>query len=377
MEITVLAYSLSHNCLGRAFLLGQLLERNHEVDIAGPTEDGTVWEPVADQYEYTKLELTPTFPGFLSDISGCLESISGDLIYASKPRMTSYGFGMMKSIREGVPLLLDIDDWESGMAYGDHPWFVRYALGVTHIGDPNSYLYTRILERLSSRADALTVSNTFLRDRFGGRIIPHVRDTQIFDPSRFDMIESRRTLGLPTDITLVLFAGTPRPYKGVDDLLRAVSSLDRDDLRVVIMGARKTDYTDYLERLGGDQLLLFGPQPFDSLPEWIAAADIVAIPQNESRSTAGQIPAKLFDAMAMGKPIVATDVSDITSILDGCGRVVPPDSPAELGSAIQDLLDDPETRHRIGRLARERCRRRYSYDAVAPVLDHLVRSVVS
>jgi glycosyltransferase involved in cell wall biosynthesis len=47
------------------------------------------------------------------------------------------------------------------------------------------------------------------------------------------------------------------------------------------------------------------------------------------QATVGQIPAKLFDAMAMAKPIVATDVNDFAGILDGCGLVVKPGMPEE------------------------------------------------
>jgi len=47
-----------------------------------------------------------------------------------------------------------------------------------------------------------------------------------------------------------------------------------------------------------------------------------------------------FDAMAMANPIVATEVSDLPQILDGCGIVLEPDSPEALAEAIETLVED-------------------------------------
>ena len=84
------------------------------------------------------------------------------------------------------------------------------------------------MEALSELSDAVMVSNTFLQDRFGGEITPHVRDTEAFDPDRFDGRAARVEHGIPTDSTVVMFSGTPRPHKGVEELLKAVSACPED-----------------------------------------------------------------------------------------------------------------------------------------------------
>lgn len=376
MKVSLLAYSLSHNCVSRSYLLAELLAPNYDIEIVGPT-DGEIWGPVQGTYEFHGVEMDSTIPGVARNIDDLLDAATGDVIYACKPRMTSYGVGLLKRRQTDRPLLLDIEDWESGLAFGPHPKFVRYALGLTNLTDLNSFYYTRLLEHLTGLADSVTVSNTFLQNRFGGQLIPHVRDTDQFDPDRFDEDALRDEFDLPRDELLVVFAGTPRQYKGVEDLISAVRLLNRDDIRAVIVGAPDSEYTDTLREMGGDDLILRGPQPFDEMPKWNAVADIVAAPQHLRPGTKGQMPAKVYDAMALAKPVVATAVSDIPEVLEDCGIVVDPESPDQLAEAFSELADNPSKRSRLGRRARQKCVEKYSYAAMIPVMDDVIQSVTS
>jgi glycosyltransferase involved in cell wall biosynthesis len=119
-----------------------------------------------------------------------------------------------------------------------------------------------------------------------------------------------------------------------------------------------------------------GEIPFDDVPRVLAAADVVAVPQRATTDTIGQVPAKLIDAMAMARPIVATDVSMIPAILDGCGVVVPPGDPPALAKAVADLLADPSRAGDLGRRARERCIAHYSFAAARATLFPLIEGVV-
>ena len=112
------------------------------------------------------------------------------------------------------------------------------------------------------------------------------------------------------------------------------------------------------------------------MPRYLIAADVVAVPQRSTTDTVGQVPAKLFDAMALGRPIVSTSVSMIPEILEGCGVVVEPGDVAALAGAIKRLLDDPGEASTLGRRARERCEAHYSFRVARatlfPLLDRLI-----
>lgn len=376
MRVSVLSPDLSGNCLVRAYLLAELLDRNYEVEIVGPKIDDDIWAPVRGKYEYKTVDTDLSMSGLLRNSPELLDQITGDIVYASKPRFASYGIGIYEKLRRDVPLILDIDDWESGLIYARQRSLLHALLwGIPTLAHHNSLYYTRSLEALSRIADARTVSNGFLQQRFGGVSVPHVRDTDVFDPAKYDRDTVRDELGLPLDESLVLFSGTPRPHKGVADLVTAVAEVD-DSVKTLVVGAGDSAYSDKIRTMGGDSILLYGPQPFEEIPKWIAAADIVAVPQRSTPTTRGQMPAKVFDAMAMGKAIVATDVCDLAHVLNGCGRIVPPGSPSALRDALTDLLDDPSIRADLGRAARERCVERYSYDALAPVVADVVESAV-
>jgi glycosyltransferase involved in cell wall biosynthesis len=115
-----------------------------------------------------------------------------------------------------------------------------------------------------------------------------------------------------------------------------------------------------------------GAIPFDDVPAYLAAADVVAVPQRATSDTVGQVPAKLFDAMAMARPIVSTSVSMIPEILDGCGLLVPPGEPRALRSMLETLLANADRAQELGRRARARCIERYSFTAARALLFPLI-----
>jgi glycosyltransferase involved in cell wall biosynthesis len=372
VKISIVCFDLSDNALGRAELLARLLADRYEVEVVGPQFGEAVWRPVAESPIPRRGVRARRYPAFARAVPDLLGLIDGDLIYASKPRPTSLGLALLARARRPRPLILDVDDWELGFFYRAGFWGrVGRAL---NLGDPNGFTWTWLTERFSRRADAITVASTFLQRRFGGVLVPHARDTDRWDPARHDRAAARAALGLG-DGRVVMFLGTPRGYKGVDDLVEAVARLD-DDVTLALVGVDPSSGWPARWR-PSPRIRLVGEIPFDDVPRALAAADVVAVPQRATTDTVGQVPAKLIDAMAMARPVVATSVSMIPEILDGCGTVVPPGDPAALADALARLLDDPAGAAELGRRARERCIARYSFAAARevlfPVIDDLAR----
>jgi len=77
---------------------------------------------------------------------------------------------------------------------------------------------------------------------------------------------------------------------------------------------------------------------------------------------------KIFDAMAMEKPIIATRVNDMPKVLDGYGWIVDPQSPHQISEAIKYILSHYEEAKRKARIARSRFLRYYSFDALSKKL---------
>jgi glycosyltransferase involved in cell wall biosynthesis len=175
-----------------------------------------------------------------------------------------------------------------------------------------------------------------------------------------------------------MFLGTPRPHKGIDDLRVALERIDDSNVYLLIVGA--DDPTSFCGAKWGavrGRVRVLPKIPFENLPEYLAAADILLVPQRQTTDSVGQMPAKLFDAMAMGKPIIATRVSDITEVLGDCGYLVDPGKPDELADAMRRILDHPEEAQRRGQGARERCKRLYDIRGMEAKLRELIETVVS
>src|SRR5437667_376247 len=102
-----------------------------------------------------------------------------------------------------------------------------------------------------------------------------------------------------------------------------------------------------------------------------------APPLRATSDTVGQVPAKIFDAMALGRPVVSTRVSMIPEILEGCGLLVEPGDVPGLAAAIARLLDSPGEAEALGARARERCVERYSFQSARRDLFPLIERVMA
>lgn len=380
MKISILTPDLSSNSIGRAYLLAKILQRKYKLEIIGPIMGDGIWKPVNNDKSitYKFVNIKGRFKPYWQ-LQELFKKISGDIIYASKPIYTSFGIGLLKKFIEKKPLILDIDDWQMGLIRGSYNNFTYYRYFKFWISSTfliyksNSYWNNLIGEKLIRFADEITISNTFLKKRFGGTIICHARDTEVFNPAKFNKNLSREKYGIEKRKKVVMFYGTPRPHKGIEDLIKAITFIKNQDIILVIVGLDDKDqYCNELIKVARDALHErfkgFGLQPFEKVPEILIMADIIVVPQKRNFATIGQIPAKIFDAMAMAKPIIATNVSDIPDILNKCGWIVEPENPKQLAQAIQYVLDNPDEAEKMGWKARKKCIGKYSWDAMEKAL---------
>lgn len=372
MKTSVLCFDVSDNAVGRAWLLARLLEPLGTVEIVGPRFGPAVWEPLAEEPVPVRSLPGGRLPAFAARLPGLARLADGDLLYASKPRLTSAGIGYLARLAGHRPLLLDIDDWEVGFFLRGGLWGT---IGRTmNLSNPKGLTWTWLMERLRGLADGITVASRFLEQRFGGVLIPHVRDTDRWAPGRVDPQPARERLGVDKE-RVVMFLGTPRAYKGVLDLAAAVDQLGRPDVVLALVGTDPASETGRAVAARHAATRLVGHIPIAQVPAYLGAADVVVVPQRDSSDTRGQVPAKLFDAMALGRPVVSTRVSMIPEILEGCGLLVEPGDVDGLGAAIARLLDRPDEARALGEAARRRAVERYSFEAARRALFPLVERV--
>jgi glycosyltransferase involved in cell wall biosynthesis len=369
--VSIVCPNVSGNALGRALLLADLLRSQTRVQVAGLRQSTSVWSPASSSE--VVVHGYPAQPGRLHYFDGVrwLRDVVGDdFVIVSKPVLQSLGLALLARVgRRGM--IVDIDDWQSGFFQYNRSTERLSPLGqrIARIrsyarrGGANGFVLTRLLEEYSKRRHR-TVSNRWLQARFGGELLYHVRDPAILDPSIPRDADLER---LPPGRVWVGFVGTPRLHKGIGVLVDAVArALGSANLGLALMGvsdAGAPEIARARSSLPADALRVIPPFPLSKLRGHLALTDILAIPSLEVPGSWGQIPAKLFDAMSMAKPIVATRVNDIPEILDGVGVCVQPGDSATLSVELVRLARDPALRARLGASARRRLVEKYSYDA--------------
>ena len=382
-DVLIIVPDFSSNALGRALLIADMLEPELKLHIAGVCSRNFVWSPAAERIRKFKrrLILSPRNLPFLRRSSNLLILIKEmskyktRILYVFKPLTTSLGVSLIAKMFNKVPLILDIDDWELGFVLDKKNGAQKTVEVLLH----------SLLERLTNKADEITVSSHFLKKRFGGRYIPHAVNCEIYDPKRYDRDLIREKLGISDDV-VIGFIGTPRKHKGLDLLLKALAILLEEhkslrNLKFMFTGDPNDYYVRVLLKssfklLGHERTLFLGLQPKSHEPELILASDIIVIPQRRTYAALGQVPAKVFTAMSMERPIIASSISDLPVILRGCGLLVEPDNVHSLVKGIAFLASHPDIAETLGKRARIKCIREYSYQAIKPKLLKIVKRVL-
>jgi glycosyltransferase involved in cell wall biosynthesis len=164
----------------------------------------------------------------------------------------------------------------------------------------------------------------------------------------------RAGLGVGADAEVVLSVGRQEHQKGHRHLLAAVADLLHSHPKLVVLVAgRRGHATPDVEAAvtaldAGDRVRLLGHR--DDIPDLLAAADVFAMP-----SIYEGLGGSVIEAMALGLPIVASDLPALREVLepDGNALLVPSGAPAPLAQALAGLLSDPARAAAFGRRSRE------------------------
>jgi len=314
-------WDLAHNPAGRAIVLYDLLDRDWDVELIGPVWTqfgGKVWPPIAQSNRKIRTFTCETLADFLPAAQTFAETNSYDLIVISKPRAPALAFGAMIKKNHGCPMILDVDDLELSFADSQDPvpeTEIKKNL-VEAFRLPFESMAIRYCDKLIGEADSVTVSNIALRGRYGGHIVRHARDENIFDPAHYDREHARKVLGLKKNDFALMFVGTPRPHKGIYDIAEALHEMD--DPRFVLNIIGEINYPGMRERLEGYDKARINFYPgcgFHELPNYLIAADAIPLLQNpENEISQYQIPAKLSHGSAVGLQIIISGVPPIYDV---------------------------------------------------------------
>jgi phosphatidylinositol alpha-mannosyltransferase len=221
-----------------------------------------------------------------------------------------------------------------------------HAYARSHIG----YYYgkpllKRYVRKLHERIAVSEPARQFVSRYFPGdyHVVPNGIDLERFDnQAPFPAFRDGK-LNL-------LFVGRLEQRKGLGYLLRAYLKVKRqnDDIRLIVVGdgPYRRWYANWVQRNAIPDIAMVGYVAAQELPRYYATADIFCAP-NTGDESFGIV---LLEAMASGKPIIASDIAGFRQVLRSGqeGLLVPRKSSHQLAQAVRLLIDDPDLRLRMG-----------------------------
>jgi len=253
------------------------------------------------------------------------------------------------------------------VAYLSHPW------SGYNFGKPfTTMLLKRWFCKLDGKIAVSKPAMEFVHRYFPGyyNIIPNGVDLGHFSPDVSPIDE------FGDGKLNILFVGRLEKRKGVNYLLKAYQQIKQEisNSRLIIVGPGtrlRKKYEKQVKQNGLKDVAFVGHVSDDELPRYYKTADIFCAPATDWESF-GII---LLEAMAMGKPIIASNIEGYASLVTHGveGLLVPPKDKEKLAQALISLLTDESLRQQMGARGRLKAQE-YSWERVAQrVYDYYVR----
>lgn len=370
-DVTILVPDLRSPTVGAAVRMRDLLAPAR-VEIVGPDFGGGVCALYRNAGPFVTAPTRRLYrwPDFAWESRKLDRAVRGRWVIAVKAYLNTVPVALRLQAKGRARAAVFLDEWDgatlAGLSFAERARrFARHAL------HPLDHVYHPFAERRIREASLVLSTTTDLQRRFGGHVIAMGVDTERFKPRAPEATAALRAeLGL-TGLKVIGFGGVVRPHKGVEWILEALARLDRSDVVLLVIGP----ITEHLRALmedprHRDRIRVAGAPLNDPdgvnarisarMPDYLDAADCVALPLTDSPLARSQMPIKVFEAMAMAKPIIASAVGDLPRVLGDAGWIVSPDSAEALAAALARVFDTPAAAREKGLLARARCVEHYS-----------------
>ena len=169
-------------------------------------------------------------------------------------------------------------------------------------------------------------------------------DLERYDPN-IDGSEIRERYGIEKDDSVFFFMGWLYDFSGLKEVATELSKImdEKPDIKLLIVG--DGDAFDDLQRIREDyhlenQIILTGKQPYETIPAFIASSDICLLPAYNNEIMRDIVPIKLYEYMAMGKPVITTKLPGVMREFGEGHGVVYVDRPEDALWRAVELIED-------------------------------------
>jgi len=299
-----------------------------------------------------------------------------DLVVSTSPQFFCGLSGFFVSRIKGCPWILEIRDlWpESIIAVGA----IKQRSVINFLENLETFMYRK--------ADHIVALTHAFKHHIMGRgkkadqisIITNGADLGQFQELERDN-SVRREYGLG-DKFVASFIGTHGMAHALDTVLRAAKILeDRKDIVFMLVGdgAERENILKKKTELGLDNIIMVPQQEKAKMPGFIAASDVCMVLLRKSELFKTVIPSKIFEAMAMARPIILGVEGESQAIIEKgrCGLCMEPENERELVEAILKLAENPKLHHELGMNGKKFVRKYYDRERLALVFLELMQTV--
>lgn len=239
-------------------------------------------------------------------------------------------------------------------------------LRAAALASPRHALLRAREAELAAAADHVVVLGATVRDDLVARGVDGTRITVVPNGVDADLLgrttppdAARRALGLPGAGFWIGTITSVVDYEGVETLVEAVAVLREQGVpvraAVVGDGVALAAVERRVRALGlDDHVLLPGRVGPAAAARWYEALDVFVVPRRDTRVTRTVVPLKPMQAMALGRPVVASDLPALAEVVGapGAGLLAPADDPAALADAVARLAADPDLAARLASAGR-------------------------
>jgi glycosyltransferase involved in cell wall biosynthesis len=210
-------------------------------------------------------------------------------------------------------------------------------------------------------------------------VLPSGTNIDLFHP--MDKRQCCLKLGLDESLTYIGFIGTFFRHQGIDTLIDAAPAIIQKypQVRFLVLGdgPMRVAWSQKIDDNALSAYFLFpGNVPYEEVPPYCGVMDVCVAPF--LKEAVERSPVKIFDYLACGKPVVATDVGETSGFFADSGAVmiVPPEDPAALAQGLNYLLENKALREDMGKTGRAFVAGRYSRAQIAEIVETAARKLL-